>query len=57
MENNYLDNPYFEHADMYSLRLRDLIKKMSPTEWKAFEIIAASLFPRKRTQRKCSSKR
>lgn len=57
MENNYLDNPYFEHADMYSLRLRDLIKKMSPTEWKAFEIIAASLFPRKRMQRKCSSKR
>ena len=42
MENNYLDNPYFEHADMYSLRLRDLIKKMSPMEWKAFEIIVAS---------------
>ena len=42
MENNYLDNPYFEQADMYSLRLRDLIKKMSPMEWKAFEIIVAS---------------
>ena len=42
MENNYSDNQYFDQADMYSLHLRDLIKKMSPMEWKAFEIIVAS---------------
>lgn len=42
MENNYSDNQYFDRADMYSLHLRDLIKKMSPMEWKAFEIIVAS---------------
>ena len=42
MENNYSDNQYFDRADMYSLHLRDPIKKMSPMEWKAFEIIVAS---------------
>lgn len=42
MENIYSANQYFDRADMYSLHLRDLIKKMSPMEWKAFEIIVAS---------------
>ena len=45
MENNYSDNQYFSNADMYSLYLRDLIKKMSPMEWKAFEIIVKTADP------------